>query len=104
MNSKFLTEKEAKKILSGIGVQCDLEYPTFLTRFQDDIDGSKEIDHQLTVSQGPDGDMYISVGPSQMLRFRTYAGGGRSLAVHNALRILAHAIKMDNENNPISYE
>ena len=95
---KIIEQKELRKILSR-PVRCDLTYPTFLRRYQDDTDGSRDVEHQLMVSQGPDGDMYITVGEARLIRFRTWNGGGRSLHVHNALRILAEAIKMDEEIN-----
>lgn len=96
---KITTTKQLRTILNGV-VECNLDYPTFLHRRHDDTDGSTMPEHQITVSQGPDGDMYICQGDDMMLRFRTYEGGGNSLAVHNALRILAEAIKMDNERRP----
>ena len=35
------------------------------------------------------------------LRFRNYLGGGRSPRVYRALQILALAIKLDNEEDPL---
>ena len=96
---ELITAKKIKKILAS-PIQCDLDSPTFLTRYQDDTDGSREKEHQLIISQGPDGDMYIGVGNSRLLRFRTWNGGGMSLNTHNALRILAEAIKLDKEKTP----
>lgn len=101
MKYKLVTEKEIVKLLNG-QIQCDLPYPTFLTRYQDDTDGSREDAHTLTVSQGPDGDMYVRVGSSRLLRFRSGIGGGNSLRVHNALRILAKAIELDNKDRPLN--
>lgn len=91
--------KDIRKILKS-AIRCDLPYPTFLKRRQDDCDGSRDEEHNLIVSQGPDGDMYIAVGEARLIRFRTWNGGGRSLHTHNALRILAEAIKMDSEISP----
>jgi hypothetical protein len=58
----------------------------------------------LTVSISPDGDSWIEVisdlNPhefSTQHRFRDFFGGGQSLRVHLALRILALAILRDNE-------
>lgn len=96
---KFTTIKQAQAILKG-GVECDLPYPTCLARLQDDTDGSTDIEHLLHVMQGPDGDMYVGVGASMLLRFRTENGGGGSLAVHNALRLLAIAVQMDEKTRP----
>lgn len=95
---KHTTTKQIRNILSG-SVDCDLIYPNSVSRYQDDTDGSFEIDHLLEVIQGPDCDIHISIG-GKFIRFRTWAGGGGSLATHNALRILVEAIKMDNEKNP----
>lgn len=96
---KFTTIKQARAILNGV-VECDLPYPTFLYRLQDDTDGSSEPRHLLEVSQGPDGDMYVSAGGGNLLRFRTETGGGNSLATHNALRLLAEAIQIDAKRRP----
>lgn len=92
------TTEQIQNILNGT-VDCNLPYPGFLERLHDDTDGSADIKHVLSVSQGPDGDMYVGVG-HYLLRFRTWTGGGISLATHNALRILAEAIKMDNQARP----
>ena len=95
---KHTTIKQARSILGGT-VECDLEYPIARSRLQDDTDGSTERDHVLEIIQGPDGDMHVGVGGT-MLRFRTWGGGGASLATHNALRLLVEAMKMDNERHP----
>lgn len=52
-----------------------------------------------------DGDMYVWTysdphRAGDWLRFRTAAGGGASLRTHNALRILAEAIRLDAIDNP----
>ena len=94
---KITTKKQIREILK-VGAECDLEYPTFLCRLQDDTDGEKDPKHALILSQGRDGDMHVKIGDGKMfLRFRTREGGGLSLATHNALRILAEAIIMDQE-------
>jgi hypothetical protein len=61
----------------------------------------------ITVFFSPDGDSWIDViaekDPNEMIhthRFRNYFGGGQSDRVHVALKILAAAIKMDNEDHP----
>jgi len=71
------------------------------TRRQDDTDGQRGPDQDLSVSIGPDGDMWVVLPSSaQSLRFRTAAGGGQSLRVRNALMVLAEAIRRDNEDCP----
>ncbi len=67
------------------------------SRQHDDTDG--EPTGYLTVMFGPDGDAYVGVDGTQLLRFRTHAGGGRSLRVHAALVVLAEAIRRDNEQD-----
>ena len=63
-------------------------------RTHDDCDGE---DHKgVTVLFSDDGDAHI-VTPREGCRFRTFAGGGQSPRVRNALIILALAIKADNE-------
>lgn len=50
-----------------------------------------------------DDDYYVDcLFPLQLVRFRNYAGGGRSQRVYNALRILAFAIYLDNQDDPIA--
>ena len=48
-------------------------------------------------------DIYIATDrkPGQFSRFRTSGGGGHSLRVRNALMLLALAIKLDNEEDPL---
>lgn len=68
-------------------------------RAHDDHDGTWT--GTICVQLSCDGDVWL--GSDQFrktLRFRTFSGGGRSLRVHNALRILALAIKLDNEERP----
>jgi hypothetical protein len=97
---KHTTAKQIRDILAGT-VECDLEYPTFMTRRQDDTDGSTEPEHEIVLGQGPDGDMHIKQGDGfRFLRFRTPPGGGGSPHTHNALRILAHAMQMDAVARP----
>lgn len=79
-----------------------MPYPTFVSRRQDDTDGSTDPEHSITLGMGPDGDMYIRQGGmgQPLLRFRTFHGGTMSEATHNALRILAVAVQMDNARCP----
>ncbi len=73
------------------------------TRRQDDTDGETTAKHDLDVTIGIDGDMWVQA--PRLLRFRTGAGGGGSLRVRNALLVLAEAIRRDNEECPqkVSY-
>jgi hypothetical protein len=53
----------------------------------------------LLVMVGPDGDAWVLVGEMYwMYRFRTSFGGGMSVAVRNALVVLAEAIRRNEEN------
>ena len=91
---RHTTTKQLRAILDGT-VECAMHEPQ--SRYQDDTDGSKDPKHMITVHIGVDGDMYIGQGDQQWLRFRNWFGGGASLRTHNALRILAEAIRLDNE-------
>lgn len=66
------------------------------TRVQDDTDGERTHEHDLTVAIGPDGDCWVSAGGGRSIRFRTWAGGGQSLRTRQALMVLAEAIRQDN--------
>lgn len=70
------------------------------TRVQDDTDGERTHEHDLTVGIGPDGDCWISAGGGRSIRFRTWAGGGQSLRTRQALMVLAEAIRLDNSEPP----
>lgn len=78
------------------------EYHSVFTRLHDDTDGTNE--GQLVVTVACDNDLWIKTTQthegSNMLRFRCPDGGGLSPRVHNALRLLAWAIKLDNEQGP----
>lgn len=74
-------------------------------RVHDDHEGTWTGCLQLVMSA--DGDMWIrTTAPKQIgqgfLRFRGLTGGSASPRIHNALRILALAIKLDNEAMPLS--
>lgn len=64
------------------------------TRVQDDCDG--DISDSVSVKIDACGDVYIAFNKPGMKRFRTVAGGGESPRTHNALKILAEAIRLDN--------
>lgn len=72
-------------------------------RIHDDHDGTFQ--GSIGVTRAVDGDMYVwtETSPqilSNWLRFRSGTGGGRSLRTHNALRILAEAIRLDALEDP----
>jgi len=70
-------------------------------RYQDDTDGETSSDHILSLMFTRDGDAWLMLPSARhSLRFRTYAGGGDSLRVRNALLLLAEAIRRDNEERP----
>lgn len=77
-----------------------LKGSTAYSRRQDDTDGSTAPIHDLTVFIDFQGDVWIPRHGD--LRFRTFAGGGSSLRVRNALTVLAEAIRRDNEERPDS--
>ncbi len=71
-----------------------------LGSLHDDTDGGDKGNISVIVAE--DGDIYVGtdVRPGDMLRFRTYGGGGASLRTRSALMILAEAIRLDNEERP----
>lgn len=76
---------------------------TEYSRIRDDHDGAWE--GKLVVMFSEDGDAYIHIEgkdfqSSQILRFRTMAGGGNSPHTRNALMYLAEAMRLDEEKRP----
>lgn len=69
-------------------------------RRQDDCDGSRELQHNVVVTIGRDGDAWVDAGQFRGLRFRHDFGGGQSPRVRAALVVLAEAIRRDNEERP----
>jgi hypothetical protein len=98
--------KVIQTLLEGFWALPSVDNGTF-ERLHDDHDGTGE--GTVGVTRGIDGDMYVWVNSrgldigsntmrkanSDWLRFRTHGGGGRSPRTHNALRILAEAIRLD---------
>jgi hypothetical protein len=84
----------------SVPAELPLEAGSGHERLHDDHDGSYE--GRLRVLISHDGDVAITTGSQfgPMLRFRSQFGGGRSPHIWNALRILAHAIDLDNELYP----
>jgi len=96
------TIRNIKKLLEdGVEWPSELKTDTVYSRLHDDHDG--EFLGSLEIGFSRDGDAWVSVigDPGVPLRFRSGFGGGQSLRVSHALRILALAIKLDNEERPI---
>jgi hypothetical protein len=70
------------------------------SRRHDDTDGKTGPDQEIEITLGPDGDAWVLLANMSSLRFRTWAGGGSSLRVRNALLVLAEAIRRDNAERP----
>lgn len=70
------------------------------TRTHDDHDGTWNGKVHLT--QDRMGDMFLQTDthPYESLRFRNRIGGTNSPRVHNAFKILAEAIRLDNIDRP----
>lgn len=84
-------------LIEGAYWPTSLETKTRYARRQDDTDGKTSADQYLAVAFSPDGDAWVDLpGTAGSLRFRTWAGGGQSSRVRNALLVLAEAIKRDN--------
>jgi len=91
---------DLEQLLEGFPWPMGLSPEELYVRLHDDHDGTYH--GILSVSFTPDGDAWVMpVNPEGgSLRFRGGFGGGRSLRVHNALVLLALAIKLDNEERP----
>ncbi len=71
-------------------------------RIHDDGDGSDQGKIQLVINGPTGGDVFLAMdraGARDGLRFRTIAGGTASPRTHTALRILALAIKLDQDDD-----
>lgn len=90
-------EKDIKIILNSNFCLTELDVNTIYERLHDDDDGKME--GYLKVIMSINGDLWVETDrpTGKFLRFRNYFGGGNSLRVNNALKILALAIKQDNE-------
>lgn len=91
-------DKAIRELLESYFWPKTLEANTRYRRCHDDHDG--KFDGWLNVCIGSDGDVWVETTDS--LRFRMpLIGGGRSQYTRTALVILAEAIRLDNEHNPI---
>ena len=94
--------KDVRRVLETPFWIQGLEKNAMYERLHDDHDGEHKGTIQVAFSD--DGDVWVTADlcfPGQMLRFRTFTGGGLSLRTRNALMILAEAIKRDNEERPL---
>lgn len=87
--------EDALRVLENPWWEQSLETMVSYSRLHDDHDGSQM--GRIMVTMGPDADAWVSLDTMKGLRFRTPAGGGRSLRTRNALMILALAMKLDEE-------
>ena len=74
-------------------------HPGVFTRRQDDTDGERGPEQELSVRFTVDGDAWVLLA-DRSLRFRKPEGGGMSPRVQRALVVLAEAIRRDNEEHP----
>ncbi len=93
--------KDAHRVLEDPFFIPELETKKNYRRLHDDHDGTFR--GSIVVTIGEDSDVWVDIDQKERssLRFRSWFGGGRSLRERNALMILALAIKLDNEKNPI---
>lgn len=92
-------KRAADILLENIIQPIQLEPREIEFRTHDDCDG--RLEEAIGVGLSVDGDVWLQLPPMvTSLRFRTYAGGGQSPRVRNALLILAEAIRRDNEARP----
>lgn len=87
-----------EQLLESYVMPASIERDTVYSRIHDDHDGDAM--QALEVMVMHDGDVAVSIGKRQELRFRTDTGGGCSPRVRNALLVLAEAIRRDNEEIP----
>lgn len=71
----------------------DLEIDREYTCIHDDNEGNSDQCLKITLKKDSSGNefFHLKTPTSPGLRFRTYAGGGASLQVHNALKVLVYA-------------
>lgn len=94
--AQALSNPATTAILDAVIIPDTLMTNEYYARVQDDCDGDKSMEHAVRIIMDAQGDVHIG-GDKRLLRFRTYAGGGASLRVRNALLLLAEAIRLDNE-------
>lgn len=103
---RLLTDKQLETVeewlprLLETPIHLSIKEDVPYARLHDDHDG--DFKGTLGVCMLPDQDMVVTTSGryEEVLRFRTSLGGGMSPRVWNALRILALAIKLDNQERP----
>ena len=93
--------KDVRRVLDNPLWPSGLHADEVYSRIHDDHDGTRQ--GILSVYFEPhtgDAFVQIDIHHGLALRFRTEIGGTQSPRVHNALRILAKAIQLDNEARP----
>jgi hypothetical protein len=93
--------KDARRVLEHHFWIPEVQTKTAYERLHDDHDGTRM--GTVVVHFLENGDAILDMRRSheaRALRFRAALGGGESLRVHNALMLLAYAIKLDNEKCP----
>ncbi len=102
-----LDEDRIPEIVNALLESCfwlpSIQTEASYARLHDDHDGTH--DGKIRVTFSPDGDAWVSIdsrNPHGSLRFRMPVfGGGMSQRTRNALLILAEAIRLDNEKQPV---
>lgn len=97
--SPVAVERAINTLLEGYYPMPGLEVMKAYTRRQDDTDGKRDTEQDLSIAMGPDGDAWVDVGLIP-LRFRCGSGGGMSRRTRSALLVLAEAIRRDNAERP----
>ena len=95
-------QRMARKVLETPFCPDGVSFSSNHFRTQDDCDG--DYSSGVNVIVGPDGDAWIGATCElgEMCRYRIpVIGGGRSPRVRNALLLLALAIDLDNEEDPV---
>jgi hypothetical protein len=98
--TQVAVQRAMNTLIEGAYWPQSIEPKSSHTRRHDDTDGKRDIEQDLTISIGPDGDAWVVAAGAPPLRFRTLAGGGHSLRVRNALLVVAEAIRRDNAERP----
>lgn len=100
MSKKEVSQEKLLKIVLEKPLFIPIPSNEFFERVHDDHDGSFKGKIAVAIVEG---DMWVRTEEHgrKFLRFRDYFGGGQSLRVHNALKLLALAIKLDNEDFPL---
>jgi len=95
-------EKTIQDILNDSFWPTSLETNQSYFRTHDDCDGDLSKGISVVISIDGDAHIWSNNGAFSSCRYRIpISGGGRSPRVRNALLILAMAIKLDNEEDPI---